>query len=167
MPSRIGGHRSELRAEAYEALHLTLQRNTVRQCDEFIEHAWEALSPTGVSWIGFYTYVPHENHLILGPCRDTPACSPIQLHGVCGSGITNAQTVIVDDVLDLGDAYVACDPRDRSEIVIPVGNPNPSLILDLDSREIASFGVADELWLKKCLLSCKMTPTEPQMPSSG
>ena len=159
--------RLKLRVSAYEQLLSTLRRAATSELDEFITHAWDALSPTGVSWIGFYHYVPQHEHLILGACRDSPACSPIALHGVCGKGITSGRTQIVDDVLDLGEAYVACDPRDRSEIVIPIGNPAPKLILDLDSREKSSFDDHDEIWLKKCLLSCRIEPTGCQIPPLG
>lgn len=167
MPSENAGDYRSQRISAYTRLLDTLTRSHIRELDQFIDHAWEALSPTGVSWIGFYHYVPDCEHLILGPCRDSPACSPIALHGVCGQGVTRGKTLIVNDVTELGEAYVACDPRDQSEIVIPIGNPSANLILDLDSQEKASFGALDDIWLKKCLLSCKIVPTESHIPSNG
>ena len=155
------------RTFAYKNLFTLLKSANTSDLDFFVEKAWNALSPTGVSWIGFYQYIPEKRHLILGPSRDSPACSPIGLHGVCGKGITSQVTQIIDDVQELGDAYVACDPLDRSEIVIPIGNPKPNLILDLDSREKSSFDSSDEMWLKKCLLSCNIEPTDPDHACSG
>ena len=46
---------------------------------------WEHLSPTGISWIGFYTIEPGADEMLLGPRRDKPACSPIGLHGALSS----------------------------------------------------------------------------------
>jgi putative methionine-R-sulfoxide reductase with GAF domain len=88
-----------------------------------VDALWEAFHDHGVSWVGFYLDQPDasdERRLVLGPCRDKPACSPIGLHGVCGQALTSRQTRIVEDVATLGPNYIACDPRDRSEIVIPL-----------------------------------------------
>ncbi len=117
---------------------------------------WEALSATGVSWVGFYIDHPDEpgdRRLVLGPHRDRPACSPIGLHGVCGQALVQRRCRIVDDVTALGDAYVACDPLDRSEIVVPLGagDAAPWGVLDLDSREVAAFGADDETGLRDVL----------------
>ena len=80
---------------------------------------WEALHPAGVSWVGFYT---HEggDELFLGPRRDKSACTPIGLHGACGQAFTSRKPLVVPDVIELGEAYIACDPRDRSEVVLPL-----------------------------------------------
>lgn len=126
---------------------------------------WEGLHDKGVSWVGFYLFHPGEPEdraMTLGPSRDTPACSPIGLHGVCGQAFTGARTMIVRDVRDLGDAYVACDPRDASEIVIPcyyspdgpdVGTHEPVCwgVLDLDSHETGAFDESDEAGLAMVL----------------
>ncbi|MFO0828509.1 MAG: hypothetical protein U0572_10225 [Phycisphaerales bacterium] len=89
-----------------------------------VDSLWEHLSPAGVSWVGFYLPVYDDGgtvtELVLGPSRNTPACSPIGLHGVCGRGFLSGQIQLVRDVAELGSAYVACDPRDRAEVVVPV-----------------------------------------------
>lgn len=88
-----------------------------------VDAIWNGLRNTGVSWVGFYIAEeeePDDRRLILGPRRDKPACSPIGLQGVCGACYRTGAVQIVRDVRDLGTSYVACDPRDASEIVIPL-----------------------------------------------
>jgi putative methionine-R-sulfoxide reductase with GAF domain len=124
----------------------------------FVDAAWEALAPSGVSWIGFYL---HEGgaELVLGPRRDKPACSPIGLHGACGQAFRNGEPLVVRDVADLGENYVACDPRDRSEIVIPLFDEMGRVwgVLDADSHEPGAFSQADVEGLRRCLLKAGLT----------
>jgi len=121
-----------------------------------VDALWEELSGKDVSWLGFYNVdpdAPEEERLVLGPCRDKPACSPIGLHGACGKSFVTGRTLIVRDVKDLGEDYIACDPRDRSEIVIPVYDPSgkPLGVLDLDSFSVGAFDPRDEAGLKEVL----------------
>ncbi|MEL6312116.1 MAG: GAF domain-containing protein [Planctomycetota bacterium] len=106
---------------------------------------WEHLAPTGVSWIGFYTLDPGDDEMLLGPRRDKPACSPIGLHGACGQSATTKTTLVVNHVKHLGDGYVACDPKDTSELVIPCMNPDGTCwgVLDADSLDEGSFNEID------------------------
>ena len=96
---------------------------------------------------------PDDRRLVLGPCRDKPACSPIGLHGACGQALLSRRTLIVRDVADLGSGYIACDPRDRSEIVVPLIDSTDRCwgVLDLDSWEVGSFSDDDERGLKLVL----------------
>ena len=117
---------------------------------------WEALSDKGVSWVGFYVDRPGEpddRRLVLGPCRDKAACSPIGLHGLCGQAMRFRRARIVPDVTELGDEYIACDPHDRSEITIPLVDEGGACwgVLDLDSRDVAAFDEADEQGLCRVL----------------
>lgn len=120
---------------------------------------WTHLSQVGVSWVGFYlpeTDPPPETTpgLVLGPSRNKPACSPIGLHGVCGQAFLGRITRIVRDVRVLGDQYVACDPRDRSELVLPVRLEHDDrciAVLDLDSHDPDRFGSADAAGLAAVL----------------
>ena len=113
----------------------------------FVDSAWGALARTGVSWIGFYVDMPgapDSERLTLGPRRDTPACSPIGLHGACGRCLTAGAPLVVHDVRDLGANYIACDPRDRSELVVPcVRGGSVWGVLDADSHDIGCFSDAD------------------------
>ena len=102
---------------------------------------WERLAGLGVSWVGFYTAAPRDTEMILGPRRDKPACSPIGLHGACGRAWTSQKCLVVTDVSRLGAGYIACDPRDRSEVVIPLFESDGTCwgVLDVDSHDVAAF----------------------------
>ncbi len=121
---------------------------------------WSHLHEAGVSWCGFYVdqpEAPDDQRLVLGPSRDTPACSPIGLHGACGQSFVSQETLIVHDVADLGDGYIACDPRDQSEIVIPLlratadGGRESWAVLDLDSFDVGAFDDRDDVGLRYVL----------------
>ena len=121
-----------------------------------VDALWSALADAGVSWLGFYLDHPGEpddRRLVLGPHRDAPASSPIGFHGVCGQALRGGRTRIVHDVHDLGPDHVACDPRDRSELVIPlVDELGVSwAVLDLDAREVGAFSTVDAAGLARVL----------------
>jgi putative methionine-R-sulfoxide reductase with GAF domain len=108
-----------------------------------------------VSWVGFYLGCTGDMGLTLGPRRDKPACSPIGLHGVCGHAFLTGEPAVVADVLSLGGNYIACDPRDRSEVVVPLiaANGYPWAVLDLDSHQTNAFSEADVRGLNQVLAS--------------
>ena len=55
---------------------------------------------------------PYQGHVI--------ACSHIKFgKGVCGNVAKKEKTIIVDNVLEF-PSYISCDPKTRSEIVVPV-----------------------------------------------
>jgi len=110
-----------------------------------VDAMWDLLGARGVSWIGFFLKVPGQDEMGLGPRRDKPACSPIGLHGMCGRGWQERRPIIIDDVATLGANYIACDPRDRSELVIPLFEKDGTCwgVLDADSYETASFDESD------------------------
>ena len=121
-----------------------------------VDALWNGLHHADVSWVGFYIDYPEQpddQRLVLGPCRDKPACSPIGLHGVCGQALRSRSVRIVTDVRELGANYVACDPRDRSEIVIPLFDERGNCcgVLDLDSWTVGSFGDRDADGLNRVL----------------
>jgi putative methionine-R-sulfoxide reductase with GAF domain len=111
----------------------------------FVDACWEHLSPRGVSWVGFYTREPGSEEMLLGPRRDKPACSPIGLHGACGRSCLQASTLVVTHVGRLGEGYIACDPRDLSELVVPCVDASGVCwgVLDADSFHESSFDQAD------------------------
>jgi putative methionine-R-sulfoxide reductase with GAF domain len=130
-----------------------------------------------VSWVGFYfgpgaafrvessaadaadLRTPGDNEMLLGPSRNKPACSPIGLHGACGRAFRERRTLVVRDVADLGEHYVACDPRDRSELVIPCFTEagEPYAVLDLDSFAVNGFTDHDAEQLKRLLHALQLT----------
>lgn len=123
-----------------------------------VDALWSALKDTGVSWVGFYV---HEggDELVLGPMRDKPACSPIGLHGACGRAFTTRRPLVVHNVQELGASYIACDPRDRSEVVVPLLESDDTCwgVLDLDSHEVGSFSEADVAGLGTVLRAAGLT----------
>jgi putative methionine-R-sulfoxide reductase with GAF domain len=120
-----------------------------------VDVLWEQLSATGVSWVGFYLHVPERDEMVLGPRRDKPACSPIGMYGACGAAFRDNKPLIVRDVKELGESYIACDPKDRSEVVLPIHDENGAAIgvLDLDSFDLGSFDDADVAGLQRVLVA--------------
>jgi putative methionine-R-sulfoxide reductase with GAF domain len=115
-----------------------------RAARAFVDITWEALHATGISWLGFYLH-GSADALVLGPCRNKPACSPIGMHGACGRALSGRRVVLVHDVSELGENYIACDPRDRSELVIPLfdGAGRCWGVFDADSHAVGAFSEAD------------------------
>ncbi len=142
----------------YEAVARTLSATGSRdeRMSAVVDALWNGLRDAGVTWVGFYVDRPGEPddcRLVLGPCRDKPACSPLGLHGVCGQVVRFRQSRVVDDCSSLGEDYIACDPRDRSEICVPLLDDAGVCwgVLDLDSHEVGAFGESDEQGLRRVL----------------
>lgn len=117
-----------------------------------VDAIWDEFgSHRPVSWVGFYLLASGE--MTLGPRRDKPACSPIGLHGACGTAALSGRTVVVRDVRELGAAYIACDPRDLSEIVVPFRGRDGHVtgVLDMDSYAVGAFGEIDRVMLERIL----------------
>ena len=90
--------------------------------------------------------------MILVARRDKPACSPIGVHGACGQSFRAEAIRLIEDVALLGAGYIACDPRDRSELVMPIYRNGAAWgVLDADSHEYACFGPADAAGLASIL----------------
>ena len=53
------------------------------------------------------------------------------------------------DVANLGAGYIACDPRDKSEVVVPCFDDDGSCwgVLDADSYDVRAFSEDDALAL--------------------
>lgn len=124
---------------------------------------WDELHDKGVSWVGFYLDQPEqpdETRMMLGPRRNKPACSPIGLHGACGRALQSKQTLIVRDVAELGASYIACDPRDRSEIVIPLLDDTGHCwgVLDVDSWDVGAFDQHDADGFSSVLRAAGLQP---------
>lgn len=155
-------------ARPYEALASLVRRDRAvadtsapreARLQAFCDALWPALSPTGVSWLGFYTAREGDEEMILAARRDKPACSPIGMHGACGRCFLSKQPLVVRDVKDLGVNYVACDPRDASEVVVPCFDERgaPWGVLDLDSWDVGSFTEEDAAALARCLVAAGLS----------
>ena len=157
----------------YEALRRQAFRIELEHADPagrlgpLCDALWDALSPRGLSWIGFYLVESGETaqgEMLLAARRDKPACSPIGLHGVCGQGFREEAVRLVEDVALLGAGYIACDPRDRSEVVLPIyRNGQCWGVLDADSHEVACFGEADINGLAGVLRAAGLLDRDPPL----
>lgn len=138
---------------------------------DFLDLTWSAFGDDNpspdrktVSWIGFYERDPEDAaQMILIDRRPKPACSPIGLHGLCGKGMLDSTSYIVDDVRTLGANYVACDPRDQSELVVPLFNEKHEAfgVLDIDGFAIGTFDEHDAAQMHKLLLNFGLTAGSP------
>lgn len=101
-------------------------------------------------WCGFYRV--DGNRLIVGPYQGPVACQILEGRGVCLAAVKQQQTIIVPDVHNF-PGHIACDSRSRSEIVIPVRDKagNITAVLDVDSKELASFDETDAIHLEKII----------------
>ena len=103
-------------------------------------------------WTGFYIVdETREGELVVGPYQGTPGCLRIAFgRGVCGTAAASRQTQIVADVHAF-PGHIACDSRSKSEIVVPVFDPEDRLIavLDVDSTDYAAFDGVDAEWLAR------------------
>jgi GAF domain-containing protein len=142
------------RAEAYEELSVQVDAVLQGIHDEvaamatisaLIHHGFDHL------WTGFYRVAEPGRLLRIGPYQGTLGCMEIQFgKGVCGTAAAERRTAIVADVSAF-DGHITCDPRSRSEIVVPVFDGSGALIavLDVDSDRIAAFDDTDRKGLEK------------------
>jgi L-methionine (R)-S-oxide reductase len=120
-----------------------------------VHHAFRHL------WTGFYRVVEPGLLLRVGPYQGSLGCLEIGFgRGVCGTAAAEMRTVIVADVAKFG-GHITCDPRSRSEIVVPVLGARGDLIgvFDVDSEELAAFDEDDQRGLG-LLLSWFARPEE-------
>jgi L-methionine (R)-S-oxide reductase len=99
-------------------------------------------------WVGVYCVQGED--LVLGPFQGPVACTRIAKgKGVCGYCLAIGKTVIVKDV-DQFPGHISCSSLSRSEIVIPVFNRQGelSMVLDVDSEQLADFDETDQQYLE-------------------
>ena len=148
MEPAIPDLRREARAAAYAQL-LDMQRLLLEGSDDpiaamattsaLLHHAF------GHLWTGFYRVVEPSALLRVGPYQGSLGCLDITFgRGVCGTAAAERRTIVVRDVHEF-PGHITCDPRSRSEIVVPVFNAVGDLIavLDIDSAEPDGFDDAD------------------------
>lgn len=98
----------------------------------------------GFYWVGFYFV--SGNTLVLGPFQGTPACVFLPFgEGVCGTCAMKKIAVLVPDVSAF-PGYIACDPLSKSEIAVPVFDPDGNIqaVLDADSENPDAFDETDK-----------------------
>ena len=109
----------------------------------------------GFWWTGFY--IVKDNQLVLGPFQGPVACTRIGFgKGVCGTVWERRETIVVPDVHKF-PGHIACSSLSQSEIVVPMfKNDEVYAVLDIDSKELATFDDTDKEWLEKIVaLLCK------------
>jgi L-methionine (R)-S-oxide reductase len=97
----------------------------------------------GFLWTGWY--LMRDGALTIGPYQGPLACLVLPDHeGVCWAGCDRGASIIVADVHAF-PGHVACDPRSRSEIVVPLRDPSGAIVgvLDVDSERPAHFDELD------------------------
>ena len=102
-------------------------------------------------WTGFYLL--DNGKMTVNIYQGPVACQILEKDkGVCWAAYNKKETVIVEDVNQF-PGHIACDSRSNSEIVVPFKNKNGEIIgvLDVDSKELASFNKTDAIWLEKIL----------------
>lgn len=106
----------------------------------------------GFLWTGFYRVVA-PRRLLVGPYQGTLGCLEIEFgRGVCGTAAESGEPVIVDDVLTHPN-HITCDPRARSELVLPVFDHAGELIavFDVDSDQPGAFTETDREGMERIL----------------
>ena len=100
-------------------------------------------------WTGFY--IVKGDTLQLGPFQGPIACYNIKRgRGVCGTAWQENRTIVVPDVEQF-PGHIACSSLSRSEIVIPLRDKQGQVtaVLDIDSKELATFDDTDAQWLEQ------------------
>ena len=100
-------------------------------------------------WTGFY--IVKDGELQLGPFQGPIACYRIKRgRGVCGTAWQEDRTIVVPDVEQF-PGHIACSSLSRSEIVVPLHDEDGNVIgvLDIDSKELATFDEVDARWLEE------------------
>jgi L-methionine (R)-S-oxide reductase len=102
-----------------------------------------------VLWTGFYSLKNGE--LLVKTYQGPLACQVLKKNtGVCWTAVNEQKTIIVPDVHQF-EGHIACDPRAKSEIVVPVRDKNGVIIgvLDIDSKVLDRFDKTDAIELEK------------------
>lgn len=137
--------------EKYETLYKQLQSLLSGETDQIANMANMAAlihETFGFWWTGFY--IVKKDQLVLGPFQGPIACTRIPYgKGVCGTSWHRQETIVVPDVEEF-PGHIACSSLSRSEIVVPIFSDNKvHAVLDIDSKELATFDNTDKEWLER------------------
>jgi len=130
---------------AVEALLVCLVE-TAPTLDEALRAAVAALAASAphYHWVGIYL-LDGDTLVLHNQVGDPTPHTRIPVgQGLCGAAVRERQTIVVDDVR--GDPrYLSCSPSTRSEIVVPIADPDGRVVgeIDIDSDQPAAFGPED------------------------
>ena len=139
------------KTEKYQSLYKQLESLLDGETDQIANMANMAAlvhETFGFWWTGFY--IVKGEQLVLGPFQGPIACTRIPYgKGVCGTSWKRQETMVVPDVKEF-PGHIACSSLSRSEIVVPIfSNNEVYAVLDIDSKELATFDDTDKEWLEK------------------
>ena len=139
------------KTERYQNLYKQLESLVSGEKDQIANMANMAAmihETFGFWWTGFY--IVKGEQLVLGPFQGPVACTRIPYgKGVCGTSWQRQETIVVPDVEEF-PGHIACSSLSRSEIVVPIfSNGSVYAVLDIDSKELATFDDLDKEWLEK------------------
>lgn len=101
-------------------------------------------------WVGFYLVDPSKRELVLGPFVGEPT-EHVRIpfgRGICGQAADKGATIVVQDVSKERN-YLACSPKVKSEIVIPIYKHGEIVgELDIDSHTLSAFTEEDRMFLE-------------------
>jgi GAF domain-containing protein len=149
----------DLRREPKDRAYATLHAHTaslLHDVDDVVAEMATIASlvhnAMGFLWTGFYRVVAPDL-LRVGPYQGSVGCLDIPFgKGVCGTAAAERRTIIVPDV-NRFPGHISCDPRSRSEIVVPVVDARGALIavFDIDASTVARFDEQDQHGLERLL----------------
>ena len=139
------------KTERYQNLYKQLESLVSGEKDQIANMANMAAmihETFGFWWTGFY--IVKGEQLVLGPFQGPVACTRIPYgKGVCGTSWQRQETIVVPDVEEF-PGHIACSSLSRSEIVVPIfSDGSIYAVLDIDSKELATFDDIDKEWLEK------------------
>lgn len=139
------------KTEKYQQLYKQLESLLDGESDQIANMANMAAlihETFGFWWTGFY--IVKDEQLVLGPFQGPVACTRIPYgKGVCGTAWQRQETIVVPDVEEF-PGHIACSSLSRSEIVVPIfADGSVYAVLDIDSKELATFDQTDKEWLEK------------------
>ncbi len=139
------------KSDKYQELYKTIESVISGESDQIANMANTAAllhEAFGFWWTGFY--IIQDEQLVLGPFQGPVACTRIGFgKGVCGSSWERRETIVVPDVHKF-PGHIACSSLSQSEIVVPMfHNGEIYAVLDIDSKDLATFDEVDKEWLEK------------------
>lgn len=148
-------HLDEVSRQVSPLLHGSFENNT--NLLDWLDKI-KSIAPDKIDWIGLYfrvSWILFEDttDLILGPfIGESTKHTRIPLNkGFCGLALSEERTVNVPDVTKK-NRHLACNPKTRSEIVIPLLDSEGEFIaeLDIDSNTLNTFdeGLSSQLHLE-------------------